>query len=77
LGCGIRDRQEHLIRLACIAQDQLVVDQARGRGGYLHRKQDCWRAFLGRRSHYRAFRAEVSRVAKEKLIRELQDQNWE
>jgi predicted RNA-binding protein YlxR (DUF448 family) len=54
-----------------------MVARAGGRGGYLHRKQDCWRAFLRRKGIYRAFRVEVSRAAKDRLIQELKDRNWE
>jgi predicted RNA-binding protein YlxR (DUF448 family) len=55
----------------------LILDAKRGRGGYLHRNENCWRAFIGRKSHYRAFRTEVSRAAKEQLILELQCRNRE
>jgi predicted RNA-binding protein YlxR (DUF448 family) len=67
----MRDDQERLIRLALLDQNKLLLDENQGRGGYLHRNENCWRAFVGRKSHYRAFRAAVSRAAKEQLIEEL------
>ncbi len=73
----MRDSQERLIRLALLDANRLIPDQIHGRGGYLHRKRNCWRAFVARKSHYRAFRAEVSRAAKEQLVLQLQDRNWE
>jgi uncharacterized protein len=77
LGCGTQDEQDQLMRLALADDGRLVIDRFHGRGGYLHRKQSCWQAFLGRKSHYRAFRVEVSRAAKERLIQELKDRDWE
>jgi predicted RNA-binding protein YlxR (DUF448 family) len=65
------------VRLAVADQDQLVIDRFHGRGGYLHHKRTCWQAFLGRKSHYRAFRVEISRAAKERLIQELKARDWE
>jgi len=66
-----------LIRLTLVDQGRLVVARTNGRGGYLHRKQDCWQAFLRRKGIYRAFHVEVSRAAKDRLIQELKDRNWE
>jgi predicted RNA-binding protein YlxR (DUF448 family) len=73
----MRELQERLIRIALADQNSLVLDATRGRGGYLHRDENCWRAFIARKSHYRAFRGEVSRAAKERLILELQCRNRE
>jgi predicted RNA-binding protein YlxR (DUF448 family) len=73
----MRDSQKRLIRVALVNPNKLMPDQTYGRGGYLHRKHDCWRAFVGRKSHHRAFRAEVSRATKEQLIQQLQSRNWE
>jgi predicted RNA-binding protein YlxR (DUF448 family) len=77
LGCGARDDQDKMIRLAVTGHDQLAVEPRGGRGGYLHRDQRCQRAFIGRKGQYRAFHVEVSRAAKVKLIEELADRNWE
>ena len=77
LGCGARDDQRALIRLTVTAEGDLKIDERQGRGGYLHRSQDCWRAFLARRSQYRAFRIEIGRTQKEELLRELERRNRE
>jgi predicted RNA-binding protein YlxR (DUF448 family) len=73
----MRDLQDTLIRVALADHNRLILDANRGRGGYLHRNESCWRAFLARKSHYRAFHGEVSRAAKEQLILELQCRNRE
>jgi predicted RNA-binding protein YlxR (DUF448 family) len=72
LGCGQRGYQKELIRLSLL-EGQLMPHPSRGRGGYLHRSADCWQLFLTRKSHYRAFRAEVDRAAKARLIELLKD----
>ena len=77
LGCGERDDQDKLIRLAVMDRDQLGVEPQHGRGGYLHRGQQCQKAFVGRKGHYRAFHVEVSRSAKAKLIEDLAGRNRE
>ncbi len=77
LGCGARDDQDKLIRLALTDQDQLRIEPRRGRGGYLHRDRRCQKAFVSRKGLYRAFHAEVSRLAKAKLIEDLSGRNWE
>lgn len=77
LGCGAQDDQQRLIRLAVTDRGRLVVDRARGRGGYLHRDAVCWRKFLGRKGLHRAFRVEVSRAAKEQFIEDIKGQDRE
>lgn len=55
---------------------ELRVDRlATGRGGYLHKAEQCWSAFLRKKSTHRALRVEVGRDVKEKLIRTLRDQD--
>jgi len=73
LGCGQRDNQDELIRLSLTEQGRLILDRVHGRGGYLHRSASCWQSFLTRKGQYRAFHAEVDRVAKGKLIELLKD----
>jgi uncharacterized protein len=73
LGCGARDRKKLLLRLIVNGVGQLEVAAHGQRGGYLHRRLECWSAFVGRKSHFRAFRVEVAKPAKEKLLRELKD----
>jgi predicted RNA-binding protein YlxR (DUF448 family) len=77
LGCGARDVQDRMIRLAVTGQDKLLVEQQRGRGGYLHRDAKCQKAFVTRKGHYRAFHVEVNRTAKAKLIDSLTDRDGE
>jgi predicted RNA-binding protein YlxR (DUF448 family) len=68
LGCGARDEQSALLRI--VERDgELRVDRlAEGRGGYLHRREECWGAFVRKKSLQRALRIEVSREAKERLL---------
>ena len=73
LGCGARDRKELLLRLIVNGAGQLEVAAHGQRGGYLHRRLECWSGFVSRKSHFRAFRVEVAKPAKEKLLRELKD----
>jgi predicted RNA-binding protein YlxR (DUF448 family) len=78
LGCGARGEQAKLIRLVIGEQGELKVDRlAETRGGYLHVARACWQAFLRRKSLYRAFRAEVGKDPKEKLVRELMERHGE
>ena len=77
LGCGVRDDQNKLIRLAAVGNDQLAVEPRLGRGGYLHRDRQCHKAFVGRKGHYRAFHKEISRIVKAKLIEDLAGGNRE
>jgi predicted RNA-binding protein YlxR (DUF448 family) len=78
LGCGASDDRDRLLRLSVDSRAELKVDPCgEGRGGYLHRNPECWQAFLRRKSLQRAFRAEIDRAAKEKLIQELRKRVWE
>jgi predicted RNA-binding protein YlxR (DUF448 family) len=74
LGCGLQDEQNRLIRLRVSEGGGLSADENRaGRGGYLHRARECWEKFVKRKSVYRAFRAEITRDAKQALVQELKD----
>jgi len=73
LGCGARARKAQLVRLVVNGVGQLEVAAQGQRGGYLHRRAECWSGFVGRKSHFRAFRVEVAKSAKEKLLRDLKD----
>ncbi|NIO10518.1 MAG: DUF448 domain-containing protein [Deltaproteobacteria bacterium] len=69
LGCGGRDDKKNLLRLVVTGSGELAVERVgKGRGGYLHRKDTCWEAFLGKKKLYRAFHQEIGREAKGKLI---------
>jgi predicted RNA-binding protein YlxR (DUF448 family) len=52
-----------------------IARHGQGRGGYLHAAEACWQAFLKRKSVYRAFHIEVSKAAKEELVRALRELN--
>lgn len=73
LGCGRRDEKTALLRVA-VTEDGLAPEASRGRGGYLHYSEDCWRAFLKRKSLYRAFRRALSRGDREALVGRLRAQ---
>jgi uncharacterized protein len=76
LGCGKRDDQAALLRIVIQETGDLAVSRlAKGRGGYLHAQEACWDLFLRRKSVSRAFRAEVARGARERLIVGLREQN--
>ncbi|MBI2358476.1 MAG: YlxR family protein [Deltaproteobacteria bacterium] len=69
LGCGARDDQEAMLRLVIRGEGELRIERhGQGRGGYLHKKEGCWEAFVRRKSLSRAFRSEVGRGAREKLV---------
>ena len=74
LGCGVRDDQKSLIRIIIGADGELITDsRGYGRGGYLHHRHDCWQAFLRRKNTQRAFRVNISKEAKQKLIQVLSE----
>ena len=77
MGCGARDEAAGMIRLAVIEQGQLELNRQSGRGGYLHRVENCWKMFINRKSHFRAFRTEISRAAKENLVQRLKARDGE
>jgi len=47
------------------------LSETQGRGGYLHDRENCWRAFLRRKSLYRTFRRNVSLEDRQALLGEL------
>lgn len=62
VGCGQRDLARTMIRLARRSDGSLVVNRGgreRGRGGYLHRDENCWSRFARQRGTIRSFRAVV------------------
>ncbi|HUF42700.1 MAG TPA: DUF448 domain-containing protein [Verrucomicrobiae bacterium] len=71
LGCGAREKQAIMIRLTATSDGGVIMEPIQGRGGYLHRREDCWKMFINRKSHFRAFRRETSRTARETLVRQL------
>lgn len=74
LGCGNRDDQKKLVRISIGPDGELITDKkGYGRGGYLHHRHDCWQAFLRRKNTQRAFRVNISKEAKQKLIQILSE----
>lgn len=64
------------MRLVVLPGDRLErVERGAGRGGYLHAREKCWEAFLRRRSLNRAFRVEVGRQSKERLVLALREES--
>lgn len=77
LGCGARAEGATMIRLAATESGRLELSRRSGRGGYLHRDENCWALFIKRKGHFRAFRIEISRAAKEEFVQQLKDRDWE
>ena len=73
MGCGQRD-QKAVLRRVAITEEGLQLEEHNGRGGYLHDSEDCWRAFLKRKSLYRAFRRDLPRKDREDLLLKLRAQ---
>ena len=74
LGCADKDNQQNLIRIIIEPNGELISDpRGYGRGGYLHQRHDCWKAFLRRKNTHRAFRVNLSKEAKQKLIQILSE----
>lgn len=73
LGCGARAPKAELMRMVVNGAGQLELAGDGQRGGYLHRRPECWSGFVNRKSHFRAFRVEVAKAAKENLLRDLKD----
>ena len=75
LGCGARDDQKGLVRFVATGAGDLRIERVgKGRGGYLHKAERCCKGFLQKKKFYRAFRREITQMAKEELVRELRDQ---
>ena len=74
LGCGGRDDQKNLIRITIAADGELITDsRGYGRGGYFHHRHGCWQSFVGRKNTHRAFRVNLSKEAKQKIIQVLSE----
>jgi hypothetical protein len=74
IGCGQRDRAAALVRLVRRGNGCLSIDSERrepGRGGYLHKVEDCWSRFARRGGTIRSFRANVQLQARVALLTEL------
>ena len=73
-GCGKRDRQAVLVRLALGPGGTLVADPARrqgGRGAYVHRSAPCWDGFVRGRPYVRSLRRNISRNERRAVVETL------
>jgi predicted RNA-binding protein YlxR (DUF448 family) len=69
IGCGKRERQSELLRFTRGPKGMLVSGQGKGRGGYLHPRRECLRAFAASRSGFvRSLKGVVSREARERYV---------
>jgi predicted RNA-binding protein YlxR (DUF448 family) len=67
IGCGGRDMQSQLVRFTLGPEGVLVPGRGKGRGGYLHPRRRCVRAFTASRSGFvRSLRVVVSREMRER-----------
>ncbi len=67
VGCGVRDIQSQLLRFTLGPEGGLVSGRGKGRGGYLHPRRGCVRAFTASRSRFvRSLRVVVSREVRER-----------
>ena len=73
MGCGGRAPQSELLRLAVAADDTLTVVARRhtGRTGYLHRQQECWDRFAGRKGMVRSLGCHVSLTLRATFVQQL------
>jgi predicted RNA-binding protein YlxR (DUF448 family) len=76
LGCGKRDAKTAMLRIVRTSAGPLAVDaegRRPGRGGYLHRLDDCWRSFAQRKGMLRSLRVSVERDARAVLVERLRE----
>jgi hypothetical protein len=74
LGCGVADPQSALLRFVRDGGGALRLDvqrRAGGRGGYLHRRPECWARFTRRKGPVRSLRAVIDRPARAALVAQL------
>lgn len=74
MGCGTTAPRRELLR---IVRDDAglrfdAAQHAGGRGGYLHRRSECWAGFAKRKGPLRSLRAAIDRPARAALIAQLQ-----
>jgi uncharacterized protein len=72
VGCGRRDPQPTLIRFVATPA---VGRSLPGRGAYLHRHKECWKAFARARGPVRSLRATPTPAEREKLVAMLTAEN--
>ena len=77
VGCGERDSQALMVRLARGASGILRIDVKRsmpGRGAYLHRADPCLSRFAKRRGVIRSLRVAVDAPVRAGIVAELRGQ---
>jgi predicted RNA-binding protein YlxR (DUF448 family) len=75
IGCGSRDEQPLLIRLTLDPDGTLRLGKGNGRGGYLHRRQQCLQAFAtARAGKVRSLGVVLSREARKQYATLIQQQ---
>ena len=80
IGCGGRDEQPHLLRLTVGSDGTLRLGIGKGRGGYLHRRQQCVQAFAtARAGMVRSLGVMLSREMRKQyaVLIEQQATQWE
>lgn len=76
VGCGGRDHQSKMARIAFSAKGCLRIDGGRlmaGRGAYLHSSGECLALFAKRRGVVRSLRVAVDAAARIAIVAELRD----
>ena len=75
VGCGCREARSALVRFVA-REEALVLDprcDAFGRGAWLHRRPDCWTAFVRRRGPIRSLRRGATPAERERLVATLSE----
>jgi len=66
-----------MLRIVGVAGHGLALNTGRnrtGRGGYLHRDEECWTRFAGRKGMVRSLGVSVDRAARATLVGRLRPQ---
>ncbi len=75
IGCGKRENQAQLIRLSLSPSGTLRLGAGTGRGGYLHRRQQCVQAFAtARAGMVRSLGVALSREARKQYAALIEQQ---
>jgi predicted RNA-binding protein YlxR (DUF448 family) len=65
-----------MLRIVRAPAGSLALDSSNhgpGRGGYLHRLEQCWRSFAQKKGMLRSLRASADREARAALVARLQE----
>ena len=75
MGCGGRDDQADLLRIACDADGNLALvpdRRHRGRSGYLHPRPECGARFAARKGPVRSLRRQFDRTVRLRFVEGLE-----